>query len=144
MKVTCVARKRSEVSPACQQFADDFAQELRIGATHTVYAQRLAEGCLMYLLDVSGEDGPSFPRWYPAEWFTVADARIPAAWEFGYDACPSEPGGPIAIWGYRDLVRSADHHDALALLEDEARRVFRERKAEIDAEDRAESDHSSW
>lgn len=98
---------------------------IKIGEIYMVYGQHIYKNVLSYLLIGTYENLPS---WYPAELFEVIDAMIPMEWYYQYDS----QSALSAIWGYNELVLNKKHYDSLLEREDEAIRIFLNRKKEID------------
>lgn len=135
MKVVCESRRRCELSvDRCRRHAQETAEELRIGASYTVYAQALlSDGCLVYLIDAGGRRCRGAPIWYPAEWFAVINNSIPRSWVFSYTA-HHEAGGELAVWGYPELATSYEHWAGLQERDEAAMQTFFQRSIEIDSE----------
>jgi len=137
MKVICQSRSRSEIEiDRCKPLAQDTAYELEIGRAYLVYAQHLVDGCLLYLLVVGEDLGPSRPDWYPASWFVVADSSIPSLWIFSF--AREDDLYHRTMWGYPEMVMSYDHYEGLIERREEAILTFLKRKADIDLEQSSE------
>lgn len=97
---------------------------LEIGKTYTVYSICLWEGVLNYL--TIGEE--NLPSWYPAEFFEVVDKMIPLEWY-----CDVKCEEKLeAIWGYSEIVFDEYHYDELLERDDNAVRIFLDRKKEME------------
>ena len=139
MNVLCQRRTRADVRlDECREYAQDTADELKLGATYTVYAQCLHRACFWYLIEPDGLRETPRPGWYPAEWFSVLDGRISPTWIFAY--AENFGGlGPQAMWGYPELVASYEHWSGLLDRKDEALSLWSTRKSQIDSLDDSSS-----
>jgi len=77
------------------------------GLDYEVYGLSLFNAGLVVLL----KDDSGVPNWYPVEFFTVLDGKIPEGWHFGYHI--SEDSNTDAFWGYEQLVNDPTHQQGL-------------------------------
>lgn len=101
--------------------------DIVVGETHSVYGMCYFKGVLEYLI----VDSKSVPSWYPAVLFQIVDGTLPSCWHFGTSQDQDEVN---AVWGYQELVESAEHFDELSEGKESARVVFRKRQEEADSE----------
>ena len=130
--VICSHRMRKDViEPACAKYASENAEELLIGKQYIVYGQCLVGGCLLYLIDPTIK-GVVRPFWYPASLFAIHDDRLLCDWFFAqYPQCDFS-GAVTAVWGYVELVTSAEHFTGLIERDPKALAVFRQHKIKCD------------
>ena len=138
MKIVCTKRRRADIvlDADCRYQMQEVAYELIIGKSYIVYGMRLVGACLNYLIDPMDRKGLSLPTWYPAELFTIENAKLPTSWMFSYDVNRQGIQNPtVARWGYLELVKSTTHFAGLQERNEEDMIIWLYRKAEIDAEE---------
>jgi hypothetical protein len=86
------------------------------------------------VLQVLIRDDTGLPSWYPVVFFDFAIYALPLNWEFVILDPIAASGGEsldrwVAIWGYRELVRNADHNTSLLERDPGALKIFDQQEA---------------
>jgi hypothetical protein len=128
MKVICADNTSGRLSQSHFDVGYSPASRFQLSTQkqYEVYAIALWRGLLSYLVI---EDNGT-PGWCPADLFEVLDSTLPASWRFAYFGQTPEQW-LNAVWGYEELTRS-NHYDDLTNLNEDALRVFYERKTELE------------
>ncbi|OTN87627.1 hypothetical protein A5819_000073 [Enterococcus sp. 7E2_DIV0204] len=128
MRVKCIAINGQGLNKfTLNNLGDTVKSEypLKKDEVYTIYGQHIYKNVLSYLIIGTYENLPS---WYPAELFEVVDQQVYLEWYYSY-----ESNSVIsALWGYKELILTENHHDELIERTDEAIEIFLKRKNEID------------
>ena len=128
MKVECIENSADNWADSLSSlgYTAESQFDMAIGKVYTVYAICLWGEALHYLLEaVAGR-----PAWYPAVLFEVRNTTMPSSWHFAYWG--RDRSNVIkAVWGYEELIGSEGHFDALSEQDQEAIRIFGQRKSLI-------------
>lgn len=130
MKVICKANSGTALSEralASGNTRESRFNPLKIGQTYLVYGIHMYNNWLSYLV-IPDEAMP--PNWYPAELFEVVEPQLPFEWYFRFYGYIES--GVCAVWGYKELVLDANHHDGLLELDGKALKTFLKRKKEME------------
>jgi hypothetical protein len=132
MKVKCIANTGKDLfmrTLAKQHLITSIFNPLEIGDYYTVYGIVLWDGNLHYLVVDRYKDAELEPSLYPAELFEVIDNRLPQG---GYFAFLGTEDENEAVWGYKEFVLDLKHHESLYEREEDALKIFFQRKLQMD------------
>ncbi|MBC8624049.1 phosphoribosylaminoimidazole synthetase [Bacillus paralicheniformis] len=127
MKVKCKMNTGLELSEKTYEigYSPETIFDLKKEEQYSVYGICEWNSSLHFL--IKGEED-NFPSWYPSELFEVTEKQLPLEWYFNLD----RHNDISAVWGYKELVMDESHFDGLMERENDALKVFLERKKEID------------
>jgi hypothetical protein len=116
-------------------YAEGTRIDVQYGREYVVFGIMLWQGLIHYLVL---NDQTRRPDWEPACLFEVVNGRLPGTWFYRY--AWQHPNVPIkAVLGYQELVESGgQHYVDLIEREPQALRIFEERRAEMEEEDRTQ------
>jgi hypothetical protein len=100
-----------------------------VGTEYTVYGLSLTRGVLCYELCTRDDD--SYPTWYPADLFSLADARLHPEMRLVYER-PYPIGDPIAMVVHRRWADDPYFYDRLTDGDPDAQAIWRGIKEDID------------
>ena len=129
MKAKCVNNGGDALLPADVASGNTRRSQFHVtpDRDYTVYGLLFHSAVLSYLIEAD----TGFPQWTPASLFRVTDNRVPRSWVVTHRPPPDTYFVAIT---FPELAQSWELLDRLALGEDAARRVFRERQRAADLE----------
>jgi hypothetical protein len=132
MRVKCIANTGKNLfkrTLAKTHLITSIFSPLEIGDYYTVYGIDLWDGNLHYLVVDRYKGLEQNPSLYPAELFEVVDNRVPQEWYFSFLGTEDENE---AVWGYKEFVLDVKHHEYLYEREENALKIFFQRKLQMD------------
>jgi hypothetical protein len=129
----CIANRAEDVSQylGILFFDLNVKFDLTVGDLYPVLGMELYREFLQLL--VTDNSDHQRPQWLPLELFEINISKLPTTWYF-----VSYPEGHVArergfkaVWGYRQLVESDVHRQALEELEPNALAVFASERRRI-------------
>ena len=126
MRVTCIANS-GEALPE-NYFAVGYTKEsvfhVKVTSDYPVFGVGVYRGVVLFLL----LDNVGLPSWYPADLFTIRDARVPDHWLSA--VYPRNEIGLAFLIGYEALIADDAHYDALLEREPDALAIFHRQVSE--------------
>ncbi|MBU1356983.1 MAG: hypothetical protein KJ620_10500 [Candidatus Edwardsbacteria bacterium] len=121
MRVKCKYNRGYQIKGIRAEGEEDEAvYDLSIGKEYDVFGMDLADGIVCLLVC----DDYSLPNWYSTACFDILDDKIPDWWY--YRDFFTEPDILVkASWGYKELIKDNEHHDALLEREPDALAIFK-------------------
>lgn len=133
MIIKCIANTSNALSTETFKlgYENTPSFNIEIGAEFVVYGISLWKGSIDYLVSNKVTKNP---EWFPAELFEVTSKILPVIWYFNFERYKNYKGEDVekAIWGYKELVKDAQHYSNLAENQKESIEIFKKRKRQID------------
>ena len=132
MRVICRANNSKALTPkyfAALSASEQTIYHVSVAAEYFVFAMALYNSVMILLL----VDDTGKPNWYPIEFFSFNQPKLPADWFFSMDVANEHGVG--AIWGYQHLVSDPEHYERLIEREPDALRIFEQEQRKAQAND---------
>jgi hypothetical protein len=100
-----------------------------VGTEYLVFGMAAYNGVIVFLV----LDDTHKPNWYPIEFFSVTDPKLPADWLFSRNVANEH--GIDAIWGYKNLITDPKHYEDLIEREPEALKIFEKQRLDVSTPD---------
>jgi hypothetical protein len=140
MRVRCLINRTSQLpghvrSSVSKTTADEYWDDVDVGATYTVYGLGVSEGVFGYMIDVNNgvSTGSDYPKWFPASFFEILTSKLPSNLHAVYI---DKPGLARSFGGIVFRAWAAEPGFLEALIDGDvaATRLWHEAKGEIDLE----------
>jgi hypothetical protein len=133
MRVICRANNARALPPkhfvAFRGESERTIYHVSVAAEYFVFAMALYNSVMILLL----VDDTGKPNWYPIEFFSFNQPKLPTDWFFSTDVANEHGVG--AIWGYQHLVSDPEHYERLIERDPDALRIFGQEQRKAQAND---------
>jgi hypothetical protein len=102
--------------------SDASIYHVTVGTEYPVFGMALRQQVIILLL----MDDTNKPNWYPVDFFSVTEPKLPADWFFSKEVANEH--GIDALWGYELLASDPKHYGALIERDPGALRLFEDER----------------